>query len=81
MKRRGTNPLGVPVVGDRYDHAIGGVYDVDWVCACGDYDDGETCVGLRGDAMTWTGAVSQLRDAGFRKHNARSHFPSESEVK
>ena len=62
------HPLVVPVVGDRYDHATG-VYEVDWVCGCGDYD-GETCVGLRGDAMTWTGAVSQLMDAGFERHNS-----------
>ena len=61
------------VVGDRYDHATGS-YQVDWVCGCGDYDDGETCVGLRGDggAMTWAGTVSQLRDAGFHKHSAEA---------
>jgi len=56
-------------VGDRYEHATG-VYEVDWVCGCGDYDDGETCVGLSGGNLTWTGTVSQLREAGFVRYNA-----------
>lgn len=57
----------MPTVGDMYDHATG-VYKVDWVCGCGDYDDGETCIGLLGDTMTWTGNVSDLSSAGFTKH-------------
>jgi len=66
--KNGVHPLVVPIVGDRYDHAFG-VFEVAWVCGCGDGDDGETCVGLRGDAWTWTGVVSQLREAGFERHN------------
>ncbi len=67
--KNSVHPLVVPAVGDWYDHATGR-YEVDWVCGCGDHDDGETSVGLRGDAMTWTGAISQLSDAGFERHNA-----------
>jgi len=64
--KNSVHPLVVPVVGDRYEHAFG-VFEVDWVCGCGDYDDGETCVGLLGENMTWTGTVSQLKSAGFER--------------
>jgi hypothetical protein len=67
--KNSVHPLVVPAVGDWYDHATGR-YEVDWVCGCGDHDDGEPSVGLRGDAMTWTGAISQLSDAGFERHNS-----------
>lgn len=54
-------PVDVPAIGDMYDHATG-VYTVDWVCC-------ETCIGLCGDAMTWTGSVHDLPEAGFSRHN------------
>ena len=63
--KNSVHPLVVPAIGDRYDHATG-LYEVDWVCGFGD---GEACVGLRGDAMTWTGEISQLSDAGFQRHS------------
>ena len=32
-----------------------------------EYEDGETCVGLCGDGMTWTGTLEQLVEEGFIK--------------
>jgi len=58
------NPMAVPAIGDRYDHATG-EYEVDWVCGCD--EDGDTCIGLLGGAMTWTGNVSDLFTEGFTK--------------
>lgn len=56
----------IPVVGDSYKHSTG-VYTVDWVCGCGSHEDAETCVGLCGDGMTWTGTLEQLVEEGFIK--------------
>ena len=62
------NRMVVPAVGDMYAHPTG-QYEVDWVCGCGDYDDGETCIGLCGESMTWTGTVAELAASGFVRHN------------
>jgi hypothetical protein len=56
----------IPVVGDLYKHSTG-VYKVDWVCGCGSYEDANTCVGLCGDGMTWSGSVKQMIEEGFIK--------------
>ena len=59
----------IPVVGDLYKHSTG-TYTVDWVCGRGSYEDAETCVGLCGDGMAWSGSVKQMVEEGFKHENS-----------